>query len=495
MADTNLNLNEITILGNILLDATGKAMLNAVERLRVEEFSDPRNQKIYQAMLEINEKNQVPDTALVTETLKNDKAFDQIGGEAYLDEIIEKTAKIASIEVYIDNIKDTALLNKFLNQCQDIVNSAQTQPISNISEFIGKSAERINIISQQRSIKDAKSLRDISPDLVSKWTETSKMFREKGIPADGVTGVTTGYPELDKLTKGWNPGQLIIIGARPAVGKTAFTLNLLFNAAKSGVPVLFFSLEMKNTSIETRLLEMASDLTSDEINHLDFAPDSTPEHIKIYSKSNADTAVAEKLQSGLNALATLPFYVDENPGTTIMDISTKCRKLMQAQKLNAGLIAIDYLGLIEASKKTGSDTRTNQVAEISRGLKKLANELNVPIIALSQLSRDSAKRGSDHVPILTDLRDSGALEQDADKVFFLYRPDYFGDSNKEGEDSGANQTQQQNDDSPFSPVDFILAKNRDGELKTIKFIFDKPHCRFDIRDDTFDQQYAFSDGE
>ncbi len=487
MADENISieLNEVTILGNIILDNTGNQMLTAVQHLTVDDFTDPRNKLVYQAMLEINSQGETPDIALLVSTLENDKSLDTIGGMTYLNEIISNTARIASIETYIKSIKDKALLKKFLAKCKDVVDVAQTQPIDDVSEYIGRAETEINEIAKERSIKEASKLSEISPELVEKWVKQSKRFREEGIDPSGITGAKTGYEPLDKLTHGWNPGQLIIIGARPAVGKTAFTLNLLYNVAKAKKPVIFFSLEMKAASIEMRLLELASDLTAEEINKMDFAQNSTPSHLVVNVKSKEESAKVAKLQQGLNTLAELPFYVDENPGTTVLDIAAKCRKLIKGQNIQASLVAIDYIGLIEPSKKTAGDSKTNQVGEISRSLKKLANELEIPIIALSQLSRDSAKRGADHKPILTDLRDSGALEADADMVFFLYRPDYFGDDKKEDGNSDSTNDDQE-EQSPISSVDLMLSKNREGSLGTVKFVFDKPHCHFAVRaDDRF----------
>ncbi len=478
---TEVDINELTILGNIMVDNTGNQMLTAVQHLTVDDFSDQRNQAVYRAMLEINSQGEAPDMALVVDTLKNDKAYEAIGGIDYLRYIVDNTARIASIDSYIRRIKDKALLKKFLSKCMDIVNVAQSQPINDVSGFIGMAETQINEIAKERSIKEASRLSEISPILVNKWVKQAKRFREEGISPNGVTGVTSGYPELDRLTKGWNPGQLIIIGARPSVGKTAFVLNLLYNAAKAHKPVIFFSLEMKASSIEMRLLELASNLTNDEINRMDFRQDSTADRLIVDCKNDEERAKVAQLQRGMDSLGKLPFYIDENPGTTVEDIAAKCRKLIKGQNIQASLIAIDYLGLIQPSRHTQGDSRTNQVAEISRSLKKLALELEVPIIALSQLSRDSAKRGNDHKPILTDLRDSGSLEQDADMVFFLYRPDYFVGVDKKPGESNEGQENEPGENSPISSVDLMLSKNREGALATTKFIFDKEHCNFTIR--------------
>ena len=480
-----LQYNELAVLGNILSDSTGNQILTAVQYLTADDFTDTRNQAVFHAMLEINSKGQTPDLATVIDTLKNNKVFDAIGGLDYLNTIIENGAHVGSLEVYISRMKDRTLMDNFVGTLRDIYESATTKPIPDVSEFIGDAEKRINEISSKRSIKEAKRLGEISPSLVKRWVEQSKDFREKGIQPNGITGIPTGYEELDKLTKGWHKGHLILIGARPSVGKTAFALNLLYKVALQGTPVIFFSLEMDSESIEMRLLELASNLTSTEINSLDFAPDSTAEKLIVNPKNQQEAANVNKLQQGLATLAKLPFYVDENPGTNMRDIASRCKKLINGQNIKAGVIAIDYLGLIRPSKTSSNDNRTNQVAEISRDLKQLARDLKIPVIALSQLSRDSAKRGMDHRPQLTDLRDSGSLEQDADMVFFLYRSDYFKDDQKDGEKDDMPQ-HRDDENSATSQVQLLLQKNRDGSLGSIDFVFDKEHCCFNVAYDAGD---------
>lgn len=475
-----LQLNEIAVLGNILSDNSGYTILTAIQHLTPDNFSDIRNKTIFEAMAAINAKGETPDYVTVVDTLENQHMLEAIGGQEYLDLIVNNTTRIGSIEGYISRIKDNALLQRFLGKLKNIYEGALVKPISDVSDFIGTAEKEINEIAKERSVKEAKRLAEISPSLVNQWVEQSKEFRERGIPADGITGVKTGYEKLDFLTKGWHKGNMIIVGARPSVGKTAFTLNLLYNVAKQKIPVIFFSLEMSSEAIEMRLLELASDLTSTEINSMDFAPDSTPDKLKVNCHSREEEAKVSKLKLGLDTLAELPFYVDENPGTTMMDIAAKCRKLIKGQNIKAGLIAIDYIGLIQSPKGGNNDSRNQQVADISRQLKQLARELKVPIIALSQLSRESAKRGQDHRPQLTDLRDSGSLEQDADMVFFLYRADYFNDNKKDDEEEVEEEY------SPNSLVELSLQKNRDGQLGTVKYVFDKEHCRFTAQTDEDD---------
>lgn len=482
----NLELNEISVLGNILLDNDGYQMLTAVQYLVPEDFTDPKNRYIYSAMLEINSKGQTPDIATVVTSLKNNKTFDAAGGAEYIDTITKKTARIASIDVYIQNIKDKALLSRVAGKAKQIYDATQTSAIPDISSFIAKAAEEMNELAKQRTIKDALSLGEVAPALVNIWNQESKDARDKGIKRNGIVGISTGYQSLDYLTKGFKKQNMIIIGARPSVGKTAFCLNLLYNVARKEGPVIFFSLEMSATSILSRLLTLTTNLSSDEINALDFMPDSKSEKLKVNTNGNPDIASkVDSLQHGLNTLSKLPFYIDENPGTNVNDIAAKCRKLIKGQNIQAKLIAIDYLGLIGTTSK--SDNRANQVAEITRAIKLLAKELNVPIIVLSQLSRDSAKRGADHKGQLTDLRDSGAIEQDADLVFFLNRPDYYNDNGDEKKQDDIPDEDQESKN--ISEVELSLKKNRDGALGDIHFIFDKVHCQFNEKAEDRQQDF------
>ncbi|MFA6624991.1 MAG: DnaB-like helicase C-terminal domain-containing protein, partial [Bacilli bacterium] len=258
---------------------------------------------------------------------------------------------------------------------------------------------------------------------------------------------------------------------------------LLYKVAKRGTPVLFFSLEMSSLSIAMRLLEMTSGLSSDEINSFDFLEKSTKEHILVNTKSASEAAEGAKLQRGMDELAALPFYINEKPGSRMMDISVNCQKIKNSiPKL--GLIAIDYLGLITSqARKGGQDSRQQEVADISRQIKQLARTLEVPIIALSQLSRDTEKR-QDHAPQLSDLRDSGAIEQDADMIFMLYREDYYSKGN-EKEDEASAVTESNN---PISQVRISLLKNRNGAIGYIDFIFDKEHCTFNVATQAHDDE-------
>ncbi len=485
MAD-ELQLDEITLLGNIFVDDTGEKMLTTTQHLTPDDFSDLRNREIFRACISAQTKGRVVDLSSVSEELKNSKTFDSVGGEDYLNLIIEKSTSFAPIENYISSIREKALLNRFLNKLSNILQDAKNKPIKDVSEFIGKSADDILEISQQRNVAEAKSLSQVSDSLINKLVKQTLDFKESGIPANGITGVPTGYGKLDELTKGWHKGDMIVIGARPSVGKTAYALNLLYNVAKKKKPVVFFSLEMSAEAIAMRLLNQASGLSSDEINSLSYLEGSTKDQILVDCEGDpGKAAILEKLRRGFMELSSLPFYIDDNPGSKMMDISTKCKKLQnqirEIKKQDIALIAIDYLGLITSPGK-GGDNRQQEVADISRQIKQMARQLAIPVIALTQLSRDSEKR-TDHTPQISDIRDSGAIEQDADMILMLYRPDYYTkqqgmktDKKEDGRSTGEDDME----NSPISKVSIKLIKNRNGACGDVDFIFDKEHCAFNV---------------
>ncbi len=479
----NKILNEMNIIYDILMDSSGDDLLSVSNDLTPDDFIDPRNRIIFKTILDMFNKDIKPDIATLTSELKNLQLFDEIGGLDYLNQIFQSSLGVSSVQGYVKQVKDKSLITHFIDTLKKITDEAVNKPIDNISEFIGTSETEILKITRSRRAGFYVGAGELSDDLVTNLVKQTKDFKENGVKPNGVTGVPTGYSEMDQLTKGWHKGDMVVIGARPSVGKTAFAIQLLYKVAKRGTPVLFFSLEMSSLSIAMRLLEMTSGLSSDEINSFDFLEKSTKEHILVNTKSASEAAEVAKLQRGMDELAALPFYINDNPGSRMMDISVNCQKIKNSiPKL--GLIAIDYLGLITSqARKGGQDSRQQEVADISRQIKQLARTLEVPIIALSQLSRDTEKR-QDHAPQLSDLRDSGAIEQDADMIFMLYREDYYSKGN-EKEDEASAVTESNN---PISQVRISLLKNRNGAIGYIDFIFDKEHCTFNVATQAHDDE-------
>jgi replicative DNA helicase len=473
MPESVLQQNEVAVLGNILYDNTGNTMLTVVTQLTADDFVDARNKAIYSAILVMNANNIKPDKVSLMNELTNEKNLELAGGEEYIDEILDYSVNLSSTQNYVYALQDQTLMRKFVMKLDNIRQAATTESITSVPDFIGKAEKELTELTHKRRSEGIKKMDEVSNSIVKKLIKQTKDFKEKGISPNGVTGLPSGYACIDEKTKGWHPGELIIVGARPSVGKTAFALNLLYNVAKKGKPVIFFSLEMSAESIGMRLLSRASDLSSKEIESMSYRENSVASQILIDPIGEDDAANAYKLQRGFNELISLPIYIDDNPGSKMLDIAAKCRKQYNSIG-DVGLIVIDYIGLITADSH--SDSRQQEVAEISRQLKQMARELNVPVIALSQLSRDSAKRGQDHTPQMSDIRDSGAIEQDADMIFMLYRKDYFeDDKQKVAEEQGMKQF----DNNPISPVEIRLVKNRNGAIGDMHFSFDKEHCHFD----------------
>lgn len=491
-----LKLDEASILGNIFLDEKGEVMLLCTQHLMPEDFLDARNKEIFSCCLQAQQKGRKVDISSVTEELQNNKTYNLVGGLTYLQSVIDATVKIGPVEDYIATVKERSLLNRFLEKLDKILKNAKEQKISDVSEFIGKAADDILEISQQRRVAEAKGMDTITESLVAQLVKQTEDFKANGIQPNGVTGIPTGFEEVDKLTKGWHKGDMIVIGARPSVGKTAFALNLLYQVAKKGKPVVFFSLEMNAESIALRLLNLVSGLSSNAINSLEYVKGSTKDKLLINTAGDPEkSACATKLQKGMNELSKLPFYVDDTSGSKMLDISTKCQKLQnqirEIKKMDIGLIAIDYIGLITSPSK-GNDNRQNEVAAISRQIKQMARDLQVPVIALTQLSRDSEKRDN-HNPQMSDIRESGSIEQDADMVLMLYREDYYTKQQNinNGKDKNEQQSQPVEEDknSPISQVKVNLIKNRNGSTGLIDFIFDKEHCMFSAVSDRGEEEF------
>jgi len=464
------------ILSLILNDASGNELLTLTTQITPSDFLDSRNRIIYQTMLDLGKKNSAVTIETVLSALEDNKELEDAGGKEYLQFLKDDCYSPLGSKGFVSTLLDHSLLNQLINKMQQIIDDVKTKPIPDISEFIGKAESSITKITQKRRVAEIKALGEVDKDLIGQLVSQTEDFRRNGRKPNGVTGIETGYDQLDYLTKGWHKGDMIILGARPSVGKTAFALNLLYNVAKRGVPVIFFSLEMTSTSIAMRLLSLTSGLSSEEINSLEFEDGSTSEQVIINDHGDPKKVQqASQLRQGLSELNALPFYIDDNPGSKMMDIAAKARKLRNLIP-DVGLIAIDYLGLITSPSKSNSDSRQNEVSDISRQIKQLARDLQVPILALSQLSRETEKR-TDHKPQMSDIRDSGAIEQDADMILFLYREDYY-----KGQD-GKENAPAVDDSNPISIVDLSLKKNRNGRVGDLKFSFDREHCSFNLMAD------------
>lgn len=455
-----------------------------------DDFSDNRNKLIYQGIMALNEKKITVELTNLLEEMTAQNTLDEAGGETYIKNLMYETPLRSELPQFLETVKNRSVLRHFLAECKDILKKS-TKKIDSIPDFIGGAEQRLAEIAGKRTVGGFAKPGDILNTYMSKLEENVRIRIETG-KDPYVTGVPSGYPELDRITGGFKKGEVTILAARPSVGKTAIALNFALNAAKSGVPTAFFSLEMSSTSIVERMLCNRSYLSSHQILGLNFQTahtDKGPVYELIErDRNNPDAAkTLSSLKNGIKNLSILPIYIDDKPGGTAVAIMAQVKKL-QSSMPDLGLVIIDYLTLIEsAGNKTSSqDNRQNVVASISRALKGLARDLNIPLIVLAQLNRDPEKRTGKgaHEPVIADIRDSGQIEQDADMVFLLYRPDYYQD-NKDSEERERDSGQPE----VISKVKLRVAKHRNGPTGEVYFMFDKEKCIFsELQPETVDNE-------
>ena len=459
---------EQACLGSALLSKD--AMYSVLSSLKEDDFFEGRHQLIYRAIDNLRVRGVNVDTLTCAEELLNLKELDNIGGVEYLQLCCDSMVAFANLEHYINIVNDQSTLRKLLQAIREIDYKYHSEEIENINDFILKGEEMIKDATERRRISSFKKTATIASEVEG----IIKSTRELG--EDEVTGLNTGYEGINKVTQGFQRSNLIILAARPAVGKTALALNFAYRAAtRAKVPVAIFSLEMSSELLVRRLIASESLIP-----------------LKNLSTGQLNGEQRLKLSDAVKRVGGAPIYIDDTPGNKLMDIIAKSRKL-QATEPNLGLIVVDYLGLVETSGNKG-DSRQEEVRKISLALKQLALELKIPILALSQLSRDVEKQS--RKPQLSDLRDSGSIEQDADVVMLLHREDYGKESksnnfaNKKITDLSAEerkklsrgQKQQMLAESmsgDASYVDVIIAKNRNGQTDNVPLFFYKSYGRFD----------------
>ncbi len=460
---------EQAVLGSALLSKD--ALYTVLSSLQEDDFFEGRHQLIYRAISQLRERGVNVDTLTATEELMNMKELDNIGGVEYLQECCDSMVAFANLDHYIAIVNNQSCLRKLLLAVRDIDAKYHTEEIENVNDFILKSEEKIKDATERRRISEFKPTKEVAPVVEG----LIKSVRE--LEDDDVTGLNTGYEGINKRTQGFQRSNLIIIAARPAVGKTALALNFAYRVAtRAKTPVAIFSLEMSSELLVRRLIASES-----------YIP------LQVLSTGKLTGEQRIKLGDAVKRVGNAPIYIDDTPGNKLMDIIAKSRKL-QAKEPNLGLIIVDYLGLVETSGKGRNDSRQEEVRKISLALKQLSLELKIPIIALSQLSRDVEKQN--RKPQLSDLRDSGSIEQDADVVMLLHREDYGKESknnpnaNKRISDlsdeerkklSYGQQQQMLAEQMPgdASYVDVIIAKNRNGQTGNVPLFFYKAFGRFD----------------
>ena len=426
---------EKSILGACFLSKY--ALQKAVEILNPEDFYDENNGIIFSTMVDLLDKKIAIDIITMTSSLKANNKLKEIGGVSYLEEIVDYVPTASNIDYYIQIVEEASLLRNLIHEAEAIAEDGYRTDLTT-GEILDNSEKRIlNVVKNKRSSE----FRDIR-EVLSKAHSDLEKLSNKG---SDVTGISTGWPDLDKVTTGLHPSELIIIAARPAMGKTAFALNLATHVAMSqNKSVALFNLEM---SAEQLVMRMLASLGQVEGNRL-----------RTGKLLNLDW---KKINEASAQLASTNLVIDDTPGVTIGELRAKCRRLANTEK-GLGLIVIDYLQLLSGGKNYGAN-RQQEVSDISRSLKTLALELGVPIIALSQLSRSvEDKSRKDKRPRMSDLRDSGSIEQDADIVMFLYRENYY--NNNESDDTSISE--------------LIIGKNRQGPTTKIDLLFRKNTSTF-----------------
>ena len=430
---------EEAVLGSILLEQD--SIISVMEFLVPDDFYRVAHQLIFAAMIELNKNSEAIDPITVSEKLRQKNQIENVGGEAGIIELLDKVPTAANVEFYTQIVLEKSTRRKLIKTSTNIVKNAyqEDETIANVLD----TAERdILSVSEGRNKAGFIPIRDVLHDAYESLEERSKNNGE-------VTGIATGYIGLDRMTSGLHADELIILAARPSVGKTAFVLNIAKNVAVNlNETVAIFSLEMGAESLVERIICSHASINA---GHLKTGKLTDEEYTQYFVATGV--------------LAEAPIYIDDTPGIRVSEIRAKCRRLKQ-ERNNLGLVVIDYLQLIEGN---GKESRQQEVSEISRNLKKLAKELKVPVIALSQLSRGVEQR-QDKRPIMSDIRESGSIEQDADIVAFLYRDDYY---RQEPDENGHVPEVE-----PNSTIEVIIEKNRSGPRGTVELNFMKEFNKF-----------------
>ncbi|MDP3948606.1 MAG: replicative DNA helicase [bacterium] len=436
---------EQSVLGCLLIDKN--AIFKAADSLRPDDFYAPAHEKIYETILELFEKHQPIDILSLTNRLKEKGALADIGGSAYLAELTNQITTAAHVDHYVKLVRDKKFLRDLI-QASSQINEDVFEPTKEVEDIIDSIEQKILAISQKSAPQNFMLLRD---ELKTAYERIEKLHQGKGM----LRGVPTGFPDLDNMLSGLQNSDLVIIGARPSLGKTTLALDIARHAALNAkIPVGIFSLEMSREQVIDRLI----------------AAESQVPLWKLRTGRISDDTEFQMIQAALERLSHAKLFIDDTPSPNILQMRSMARRLQIEHGL--GLLIVDYLQLI--APRTNSDNMVHQITEISRGLKSLSRELNVPVLALSQLSRAVDQR--DHkIPRLSDLRESGSIEQDADVVLFIYR-----------EGHGKHDATAEERDS----AEIIIAKHRNGPTGSIKLKFDPERVVFKTIEKRFNEEMA-----
>jgi replicative DNA helicase len=427
---------EQSVLGGLMLD--NRAFETVSERLQPEDFFRVQNRQIYSVICTLSEQEKPFDVLTLSDELKDIEELETAGGLAYLSDLVESTPSAANIAAYADIVKEKALLRRLAEAATDIADGAYNNMGNDPLDMISDAEKRIAEVAEGGGKKDS-GPEHVNPIMSRTLEKIEELFQME----DGLTGLTTGFENLDERTNGFQPADLVIIAGRPSMGKTTFAMNLCENALLgSDLPVLVFSLEMPKEAILMRMYSSVGRIPSGKLR-----------------SGKLDEEDWPKLTSAFNMLKDKPLYIDDTPGLTPQEMRARCRRVYRENNNRLGLVMVDYLQLMQVAGK--SEGRTQEISEISRSLKAIGKEFGCPVLALSQLNRSLEQRPNKR-PVMSDLRESGAIEQDADIIAFIYRDEVY------------------NEDSPDKGIgEIIIGKHRNGEIGTDRLAFIGKYTRFE----------------
>jgi replicative DNA helicase len=436
---------EEAVLGALMLDR--EALPVVMDILQPDSFYVEAHQHIYRAIIKLFERSNPVDMLTVTEELRQGGTLDKVGGAFYVVDLTNRVASAANIEYHARIIAQKHIQRELIRVSTRTIKDAY-EDTTDVFNLLDEAEKGLFDITQNNLSRSYESMGSLSGQVLKQIEELSK---KEG----GLTGVPTGFTNLDRLTSGWQPSDLIIVAARPGMGKTSMVLAIALNASKDfGKPVAMFSLEMASTQLVQRLISMEAEIEGSKMRN-----------------GKLQDWEWQQLQTTVDKLSSVPIFIDDTPGINIFELRAKCRRLKMQHDIQ--LVIIDYLQLMTGGSENGKSTsnREQEIAGISRALKNMAKELSVPVIALSQLSRAVEVRGGSKRPQLSDLRESGSIEQDADMVAFIYRPEYY------------QILEDEQGQSLKGVAEFIVAKHRHGATDTIRLKFTGDFAKFGNLDD------------
>ena len=445
---------EEAVLGAMMIDKKG--VDDVIDIIHSDAFYKPAHQYIYEAIFKLFENSEPIDLLTVSNQLRKDEKLDAVGGDFYLINLSQKVSSAAHIEFHARIILQKFIQRRLITISSEIITNSYDETVD-VFDLLDEAETKLFDITQGNLKKSSETSFNLVSQALKKIEEISN--------TEGMSGIASGFSKLDNLTSGWQPSDLVIIAARPGMGKTAFVMSMAKNMAIDfNIPVAIFSLEMSSVQLITRMISSETGISSEKLR-----------------KGNLETYEWEALNVKVKNLSNAPVFIDDTPSLSVFDLRAKARRLVSQHGVK--IVIIDYLQLMTAGTNTkGTGNREQEISMISRNLKALAKELNVPVIALSQLSRAVETRGGSKRPLLSDLRESGAIEQDADIVSFIYRPEYYGLTEWDDEERTPCEGQ----------AEFIVAKHRNGGLENIKMKFIGRLAKFTNLEEGFGTEFQSS---